>query len=160
MVIWWLRREGRIVNCDWAKTTLRDWAKTTFGDWGGREGGSGVERVGLKMPVPGSTVTSLNRGKACPSPSFDARNLKNGELSVSYLWVICELSVCISWLLSSYHLLQLAVLSLTDQTLPLNPVKTAEFDSDLGLEIRKHSLITTHELLARQPVDDCQVLKR
>ena len=31
------------------------------------------------MPVPGSTVTSTSRGKACPSPSFDARNLKNGE---------------------------------------------------------------------------------
>ena len=40
---------------------------------------------------------------------------------VSYLSVICELSVCIAWLLSSCHLLQLAALSLTDQTLPLKP---------------------------------------
>lgn len=31
------------------------------------------------MPVPGSTVTSLNRNKTCPSPSFDARGLKNAQ---------------------------------------------------------------------------------
>jgi len=29
----------------------------------------------------GSTVTSTTRGKACPSPSFDARNLKNAQWS-------------------------------------------------------------------------------
>jgi len=33
------------------------------------------------MPVPGSTVTSLNRNKTCPSPSFDARHLKNAKWS-------------------------------------------------------------------------------
>jgi len=45
--------------------------------------------VKLKMPVPGSTstsvtgVNSLNRNKSCPSPSFDARNLKNAQWSSS-----------------------------------------------------------------------------
>ena len=34
------------------------------------------------MPVPGSTVNSLNRNKTCPSPSFDARVFKNGEFCV------------------------------------------------------------------------------
>jgi len=33
------------------------------------------------MPVPGSTVSSINRNKTCPSPSFDARNLKNAKWS-------------------------------------------------------------------------------
>jgi len=33
------------------------------------------------MPVPGSTVTSLNRNKTCPSPSFDARVFKNAKWS-------------------------------------------------------------------------------
>lgn len=33
------------------------------------------------MPVPGSTVSSVNRNKTCPSPSFDARNLKNAKWS-------------------------------------------------------------------------------
>jgi len=33
------------------------------------------------MPVPGSTVNSINRNRACPSPSFDARNLKNAKWS-------------------------------------------------------------------------------
>ena len=95
---WWYGVWGGKGDCDLAKTTLRDWAKTTLRDWGGRQRGSGVERVGLKMPVPGSTVTSLNRGKACPSPSFDARNLKNGELSVCYLWVICLHSLTVVFL--------------------------------------------------------------
>ena len=36
------------------------------------------------MPVPGSTVSSVNRNKACPSPSFDARNLKNGEFNIVF----------------------------------------------------------------------------
>ena len=39
------------------------------------------------MPVPGSTVSSFTRNKTCPSPSFDARNLKNGE-SVKYRIII------------------------------------------------------------------------
>jgi len=33
------------------------------------------------MPVPGSTVSSFNRNKTCPSPSFDARHLKNAKWS-------------------------------------------------------------------------------
>jgi len=33
------------------------------------------------MPVPGSTVNSFNRNKTCPSPSFDARALKNAKWS-------------------------------------------------------------------------------
>lgn len=33
------------------------------------------------MPVPGSTVNSLNRNKTCPSPSFDARVFKNAKWS-------------------------------------------------------------------------------
>eukprot|EP00091_Calanus_sinicus_P022083 TRINITY_DN6846_c0_g1_i2.p1 TRINITY_DN6846_c0_g1~~TRINITY_DN6846_c0_g1_i2.p1 ORF type:complete len:498 (+),score=107.66 TRINITY_DN6846_c0_g1_i2:357-1850(+) len=33
------------------------------------------------MPVPGSTVNSLNRNKSCPSPSFDARVFKNAKWS-------------------------------------------------------------------------------
>jgi len=33
------------------------------------------------MPVPGYTVTTGRRGASCPSPSFDARNLKNAQWS-------------------------------------------------------------------------------
>ena len=43
------------------------------------------------MPVPGSTVSSVNRNKTCPSPSFDARNLKNGELfNIFYVRSVCS----------------------------------------------------------------------
>jgi len=41
-----------------------------------------AKSLGVRMPVPGSTV-SANRSKACPSPSFDARNLKNAAWSSS-----------------------------------------------------------------------------
>lgn len=48
--------------------------------------------INVIMPVPGSTVTSVSRNKTCPSPSFDARSLKNGESNISYLNVICAKS--------------------------------------------------------------------
>ena len=52
-----------------------------------------VNGEGVNMPVPGSTVTSTNRGKACPSPSFDARNLKNGEQTHNMRMFCCDASM-------------------------------------------------------------------